>query len=252
MKRAICLLTRFVDNAWLDFLKGFVLYDIFVCVDDNSEDCQNKYGAEYSNITFIQIQNEVCREHGYTNCNSCVGFPEIISWDKAIYYFSERETSYDQVWMIEEDVFFMNENVLKTIELDFPNSDLLTSFHSINPTGEMESWNHWVNVIHRIDPPWAHSMVCASRISSKLFAEVKKYKTIHGHLFFIEAMFNTIAHQSNLLVDTPKQLSTVHWNTAWNRDEIDVNQVYHPFKRIEEHTYIRASHSAGLNLVPPS
>ena len=252
MKRAICLLTRIVDNVWLDFLQGFQLYDIFVCVDDNSEDCQTKYGLEYPNITFIQIQNVVCREQCYTNCNSCVGFPEIISWDKAIYYFSERETSYDQVWMIEEDVFFMKEQVLETIDIEFPDSDLLTSFHSINPTGEMEGWNHWVNIIYRIDPPWAHSMVCASRISRKLFAGVKKYKTIHGHLFFIEAMFNTIAHQTNLLVDTPHQLSTVHWNTQWNRDEIDANQVYHPFKRIEDHTYIRASQSAGLNLVPPS
>lgn len=252
MKQAICLLSRDVHIEWLEFLNKFTYYDIFICIDNNDEDYQKKYSDAFSHISFIQIKNETCREQGYTNCNSCVGFPEIISWDKAIYYFSEREQTYDNVWLIEEDVFFMNENVLKRIDSTFPESDLLTSFHNINPNGEMDSWNHWVNVIHRIDPPWAHSMVCACRVSCKLFSEIKKYKTIHGHLFFIEAMFNTIAHQSNLIVNTPQQLSCVHWNTSWNRDNINIDQVYHPFKNIDDHNYIRESHSNGLDLVPPS
>jgi len=256
MKNAVCLLTKTPNVIWFDFLKGFTNYDIYVIIDDNSIDYGRIFSFLYKNIKIIQIDNQICYDHGYKNCNSAVGFPEVISWDKAMYLFCEIICIHEHIWFIEDDVFLNNERVLTTIDNNYPSSDLLTAFHETNVTGDVRTgWNHWVNVIDRIEPPWSHSMVCACRISRPLFEKIKEYNKQKGHLFFIEAMFNTIANQNGLRIDNPPQLSTIHWNTKWDVKKIDIDKLYHPIKRIIEHTYIResvSSQSDGLCLVPPS
>lgn len=242
MNAALCLLTKNPNKIWLDFLETFSQYAIYVVIDDNSVDYVKQYDEIYNNIKFIQIDNDLCRKHGYTNCNSAVGFPDIIAWDKAMYLFCEFETRYDQVWFIEDDVFLHKEDVLVRIDRDCQHScaDLLTSFHELNLDGNIWSgWNHWVNVVDRIPPPWAHSMVCACRVSKILLKKIKDYKQSRGHLFFIEAMFNTIAHQSGLNIQNPGELTTIHWNTNWDIQAIDKRLLYHPIKCIEDHLYIR-------------
>lgn len=255
-KTAICLLAKSPSEIWLGFLESFREYDIFVVIDDNTENYSEKYAGLYTNIKFIQIDNAICFAAGYTNCNTAVGFPEVIAWDKAMYLFCERELEYENVWFIEDDAFLNDEKTLLKIDGNSANinADLLTAFHEINATGDVWSgWNHWVNVVHRIDPPWAHSMVCACRIGRRLLDEIVAYKKIHGHLFFIEAMFNTIAQQCGLSIQNPIELSTIHWNTNWGIDEIDCNKLYHPMKCIADHHYIReSSQSAGRCFVPPS
>jgi hypothetical protein len=240
MKNALCLLTKLPHKVWLDFLETFTYYDIYVVIDDNSVDYLRECHGIYHTIKIIQIDNEICREHGYTNCNSAVGFPDIIAWDKAMYFFCELETRYSKVWFLEDDVFFQDEMVLTGIDERHSTADLLTSFHELNVDGAIwNGWNHWVNVVERISPPWAHSMVCACRISNTLFKKIKEYKTERGHLFFIEAMMNTLAHQSGLQIQNPVELVTIHWNTHWDIDSINKELLYHPIKNIEDHAYIR-------------
>lgn len=244
----ICLLTRTLHPIWLDFLNRFSKYRIIIVVDDNSENYAEKY-ADYiktnTNIQIIQLPNELCREQGYTNCNSCVGFNEIISWDKALYYFNHIDTIHHggDIWFIEDDVFFMNEDTLINIDKQYLQSDLLTSFHETNHSGEMYSWNHWVNVVGRIELPWSHSMVCACRMSRRLLGAVDEYVKKRGQLYFIESMFNTLAQHNNMKIDNPIELSSVHWNTNWDKTDIDNTKVYHPFKNIEDHSVIRTSNS---------
>jgi hypothetical protein len=235
---AVCVLCKIPNEEWLRFLNDFNKYDVFMIIDDNST-TYTEYSEKYKNINIIQIDNQDCYNKCYTNCNAAVEFPEVIAWDKSMYYFNEVNTSYEYVWLVEDDVFIYDENVLMSIDEKHRRADLLTAFHEINETGEMYSWSHWVNVIHRIELPWAHSMVCAMRVSKQLLMEIVKYKHKHGHLFFIESMFNTIAHQNNLLIENPVELSNIHWNTSWNRDDIDIKKLYHPFKNIDDHVYIR-------------
>lgn len=236
---ALCLLCKIPNEEWFVFLNDFINYDVFVIIDDNSKKYNDYYSEIYKNITIIQIDNRVCYDKCYTNCNTAVEFPEVIAWDKSMYYFNEINTLYEYVWLLEDDVFLYDEKVLISIDEKHRQADLLTAFHEINETGEMYSWSHWVNVIHRIELPWAHSMVCAMRVSKQLLKEIVNYKIKHGHLFFIESMFNTISHQNNLLIENPVELSTIHWNTCWNRDDIDIKKLYHPMKNMNDHIYIR-------------
>ena len=242
MRKALCLLTKIPNEIWLKFLDNFKEYDIFIIIDDNEIDYNEKYKNVYKNMKLIQIDNRICYSYGYTNCNSAVGFPDVISWDKSLYLLNEIETKYEYVWLIEDDVFFRDENVLLKIDEMYNETDLLTSFHHITHSNDNlnDWWNHWVNIIDRIELPWAHSMVCACRLSRKLLTEVVKYKNKKGHLFFIEAMFNTIVLQNNLTIENPTSLSTIHWRTSWNLNDINYDNLYHPIKNIDDHDKLRS------------
>jgi hypothetical protein len=245
MRKAVCLLTKVPSKIWIDFLNKFTEYDIFIIIDDNTT-TYNELKVDLSpNVHIVQIDNNICYDNEYTNCNSAVGFPEIISWDKALYLICEIYTEYEHIWLIEDDVFLYNEEILLHIDnnLHYIGADLLTSTNDIMTHNDQnkwnEWWNHWVNIYDKIELPWSHSMVCACRISRKLLDKVVEYKNKKGRLFFIEAMFNTIALQNNLVVKNPVELSNIHWRTSWSKDEIDIKKLYHPIKNIEEHHSIR-------------
>jgi hypothetical protein len=239
MKKAICLLTKSPNEIWLEFLNRFSNYDIFLIIDDNSQ----TYNTTYENIRLIQIENENCYKNEYTNCISAVEFPEVTAWDKALYLMNEIEMQYEHVWFIEDDVFLFDESALLNIDAAYESSDLLSAFHHINRETDTNSWNnwwnHWVNIVHKLELPWAHSMVCACRLSRTMLDEVVKYKNKKGALCFIEAMFNTIALHKGLIVDNPPELSTIHWRANWDINEINPTNLYHPMKNISEHKIIR-------------
>jgi hypothetical protein len=243
MRNALCLLTKIPNITWLEFLNNFKDYDVFIIIDDNTNDYNKIYDNKYRNINIIQIENTHCYKNGYTNCNSAVGFPDVISWDKALYLIGEIKKEYEHIWLIEDDVFLYDENVLKNIDKKYEKLDLLSAFNHINHANVIDSWNqwwnHWVNIYDKIDLPWAHSMVCACRISRTLLNKIIEYKNKKGQLFFIEAMFNTISLHENLSIANPIELNTIHWKTDWELNKLDMNKLYHPIKEFEDHKKIR-------------
>uniref|UniRef100_A0A6C0D328 Glycosyltransferase n=1 Tax=viral metagenome TaxID=1070528 RepID=A0A6C0D328_9ZZZZ len=244
MRKALCLLTKSPNKVWIDFLNSFTEYDIFIVIDDNSVSYIEMFDLS-SNIKIIQIDNNVCYHKQYTNCNSAVGFSDVISWDKALYIMSEIYVEYDNIWFIEDDVFIHSENTLLNIDKQeqYNNADFLSATNDIIVHNDQDKWNewwnHWVNIYDKIDLPWSHSMVCACRVSRKLIDKIIEYKNKKKHLFFIEAMFNTISLQNGFIIKNPIELSNIHWRTPWNKDEIDTTKLYHPIKNIEDHEYIR-------------
>jgi hypothetical protein len=167
----------------------------------------------------------------------------ISGWDKALYCLSTLEKEFKYVWFLEDDVFIMSEKVITNIDEKYPESDLLTAFHEINENGDVHNgWNHWVNVIHRIGTPWAHSLVAASRLSRRLLKEVDLYLG-DRHLMFIEALFNTLALHRGFKVDNPIEMSTITYDTKWDKDYIDIAKIYHPMKIRLDHDYIRKRYS---------
>ena len=81
----ICLITFKPNKIWCDFLNLFNKYKIFIIVDDNNFDLVD-FKNNYINITFIKIEDEKCKQHGYIDTNFTLN--KLISgWDKALYYF---------------------------------------------------------------------------------------------------------------------------------------------------------------------
>ena len=58
-------------------------------------------------------------------------------------------------------------------------------------------------------------------------------------LFYHEIMFNTLAYQNNLKIDTPSELSSIHYRTNWNINNLNYDNLYHPIKDINIHHKLR-------------
>lgn len=158
------------------------------------------------------------------------------SREKALYYFYKNNVNYDYIWFIEEDVFIPTIKTIKNIDIKYPSSDLLVCDNKIINKKHID-W-HWNLVNKQLDGkislPYSKSMICAIRCSKKLlqhiFIHALKYKT----LFFCEVMFNTIALHKKLNIKVIKELKTIVWRRKWKKDEINVNNLYHPVKSIEK------------------
>jgi len=244
-KSAIVLLTRKPDNIWLNFLNNIINYDIYVIIDENKYDYYKLYSSLNSKIKFVQIDDDLCKFHGYHNfVYPTKDLPnKPLAWDKAMFYFCDINTSYEKIWLIEDDVFFLNEKVIENIDNKYPNSDLLVPSHILNHSGELDSWQFWFCAKETINLPWAHSMSCACRVSNTLLRKIKEYVDHNKKLFFHELMFNTLSEQNQLIIDTPCELGTVQYNTEWNLDNLNLNNIYHPIKDYVKQLNIKMSNS---------
>lgn len=233
-KYAICLITFQPKQEWIDFLSAFTYYDVYIVVDDDIY-ILNK---TYENITFIKIDNHECRKHGFVNMNFFIG-KEISGWDKAMYYFSSINTQYSRVWFLEDDVFIHNESTLINIDERYGSScDLI----SPNIMGDHTSpWPHWPLVHIELPLPYYFGMVCACRISNTLLQIIQEYANKNKSLFFLEALFPTLAKHYQLNICTPHELDTVVYKHDYLPVDINKENIYHPVKNINNHIIFRSN-----------
>ena len=232
----ICLICLNPNNIWIEFLSTFTKYDIVIIIDDNSIDYKIKYN-NYTNIKFIQIENEECNKNGFINMNFCIN-KKISGWDKAIFYFANINTTYNNVWFIEDDVFLYDENTLLNIDTKYNDSDLLTSIYKENSTGHKNDW-HWEKINIKLSPPYYYAMVCATRISKTLLSKIKDYATEYKTLFFLEALFPTLCKSNNLQYDIPDELHTIIYRKIYTIEDINKINLYHPVKDKTKHKLYR-------------
>jgi Glycosyl transferase family 2 len=243
-RKALCLLCRTPKTIWMDFLKTFKHYDVYMLIDDNNYNI-HQVQQSYPTIRFLQIDNELCRLLGYKDSNTAV-YPAYvtIAWDKAIYYFSETETSYPYIWFIEDDVFFHNAQTLHNLDQQYPTSDILMAPVTDRSWDAQQPWDwHWCNI--PFDDTLvkyenlARGMVCASRMSKRMMECCATYAqdNIQRKLMYIESLFPSLARQNNLQLDTPTELSTIQWNTNWAAPTHTITPgfCYHPVKDIQLH-----------------
>ncbi len=248
-KNALCILTRYFSYSWIEFLSEFSdTYDIYMVIDDNSE--KHGISGKSGKVNIIQIDDQECVSSNYYKSSCWTNLKDVISWDKALYFFNRVcSVKYDNVWFIEDDEFLRNESMLLKMDKTYPTSDLLCSFNEINETGETKrGWNHWVNVVHRIGTPWAHSLICICRLSRRLLDRVDDYVS-DRHLLFIEALFNTLCLHYGYKIDNPREISekSIHFNRKWEMDELEADKIYHPIKQAYLHSYIRCQMELQLN-----
>ncbi|RRC96667.1 hypothetical protein [Amphritea balenae] len=212
-------------------------------IDDNCENYSETYSCTYPNIRFIQINNEECEESGFINVNYLMK-KNVTGWEKALYYFSTHERKHPYVWFIEDDVFFNSEETIQNIDKKYPDSDILAA--DCKKRSECRSWPHWKVTEINLEPPYFMSMVCATRLSQSLLTHIKKYASDNKTLFFLEALFPTIAKSYNLKYSSPLELITVVWRRNWKEKLINTGFIYHPIKNIERHNILRKKKKPSL------
>jgi hypothetical protein len=271
---AIAVLTRTPQPELLEFYARFVRlgYDVFAVVDDNN------FKAEQAEIYSIQIDDTECRGKGYFNLNPIIKKESGCSaWDKALYYFCLIDTSHDNVWFIEDDVFVPLPETIYKMDQKYGKADIISKENSVNELGVLIDWFWWKCVPKkRLPPPWAKSMVCAVRLSRRLlkvlalFIQANKHKLRFTNIaikfanfltqrkedfprkfYFVEYIFHTLALNNQLSVVIAKELCGIQWRKQWDVSEMDVETLYHPVKDANLHGYFRKI-LAGNNYEPES
>jgi hypothetical protein len=239
MKYIICFLTVNPSRQFYEFAKKFQNenYDVYICIDDDSYKIP---GYDFK-IPIIQINNIICEYYGYKN--TVMYFKNrACSRDKALYYFALSKNIFKYLWLIEEDVFIPDVNIISDIDLKYPNIDLLTSSNSIiNSLDEMPHW-HWKKIKNDINLPfpWACSMICATRISPKLLECIDNYTDIYKTLFLDEALFNTICIYNDLTIEVIDELrDTITFRNSWTLNNINKKNLFHPVKNFNTHIVFR-------------
>jgi hypothetical protein len=248
MNIAICLLCVEPNDIHVNFMNRISGNYTKIMLCDSST---SKYSSN-NTITFLKIDDQISSNLGYKNSNCCI--PKNPSaWDKAFYYFCEVNTSFDYVWIIEDDVFIPSINTISYLDNTYGEADLLSKENCLYTKDS--TWTYSKEIIGKHQEPWYSSMVCATRLSNKLFQKIKEYVYNHHTLFFIETMINTIAMHNNLLVKNPIELSSImpkpepgkrfrtciNGKIVWvpNLTEFKINNLYHPFKDINLHDTYR-------------
>jgi hypothetical protein len=231
-----CLITFRPNKIWCDFLNLFIKYKMFIIVDDNNFDLHD-FKNNYKNITFIQIEEIKCMNHGFIDTNFMIN--KLVSgWDKALYYFSIEYTDYEFIWFMEDDVFFYNENTIIKIDNQYINDDLLSNKYSVNINGNRDTW-HWGRINIKYNPPYYNGMMCAVRFSKNMIKCIIDYASKNKTLFFLEALFPTIAIKNNLKYSNPVEFNNIHYRHDFEKKNINDTDLYHPVKNLNDHLYFR-------------
>jgi hypothetical protein len=243
--KAIALITREPTETWLVFLSTFRGYDVYIILDNLECDLRT-YSATYPTLQFIQIPNRECIDHGYIHSSymptSSLHFNEIIAWDRALYYFDiVNRNKYDHVWFFEDDVFFYGEETILAIDQKVVDADLVCRDKNPEPGPGEWGW-FWPAITIGFPPPYFHSPICAVRMSKTLLSCIAEYVQVNKKLFFIEALFPSIAHLHGLKYQVcGEEMETLYWRRDWKMEEFGKTQLYHPVKNQEEHARIRSS-----------
>lgn len=231
----ICLITLKPNIIWCDFLNNFNKYKIFIIVDDNNFDLSD-FKNNYNNITFIKVENEKCKLNGYIDTNFHGIYKLISGWDKALYYFGVEDKSYEYIWFMEDDVFFYNEDTIVNIDNQYINDDLLCN--TIKEKNEDEQWM-WSIIKIKYLPPYYKGMMCAVRFKNSMIKCINNYAKENNTLFFLEALFPTIAIKNNLKYNNSIEFNNIHYRHSFDKKDININNLYHPIKNLNDHIYFR-------------
>lgn len=233
---ALCLITFRPNKIWCDFLNLFTKYKIFIIIDDNDFDLSD-FKNNYQNINFIKIEDEKCKLNGYIDTNFCL--KKLISgWDKALYYFGVEDKNHDFIWFIEDDVYFFNEDTICEIDNQYINDDLLSRGYGENSNGHTESW-FWNKININYLPPYYCGMMCVVRFSKNMIECINNYAIENKTLFFLEALFPTIAIKNNLKCTNPNEFHNIHWRHIFEKENINIKNFYHPVKDLNDHISFR-------------
>jgi hypothetical protein len=232
----LCIIANIPEKRWCVFLNSFKNYKVYIIVNDNEYDL-TEYIRIYKNIQFIKIDESKCISNGYTNCEFSDKL--INGWDKALYYFGVENKNYEFIWFMEDDVFFYKEETLGKIDINYKTDDLLSnSYYSKTDNRRKNLWN-WDNINIAYNEPYYSGTMNSVRVSKKMMNSINNYAIKNKKIFYIEALFPTIAKKNNLIYSNPTELFNIQNSPNYERKDVNKTNIYHPEKDLNIHLYYR-------------
>ena len=231
-KVVIALLCVCPTDRVIEFAKNYaVTHPTYIICDDPS--CET---PSLPNITFVKITDDECKRTGYNNANPAI-IKRPSAWDKVILYFCENNTQPEYVWFVEEDVFVPRADIFKELDQRYPTTDLVTKQH-VKDTDD-PSFEFWYDGDGKMERPFYRSLVCATRVSRRLFDKVKELHDTKHTLCFIEIIFSTLAVKHNFSIEQAPELQSIIFRHTWTEDTVNKNGLFHPVKDTTLHDTYR-------------
>ena len=252
----ICFLTLRPSKLFYNFCKKLIKdnYDVYICIDDNSYNI-----PDYDNIIkIIKIDNQECINAGFKS--TVLYFQDkACARDKALYYFCKNDINYNFIWFIEEDVFLPTSKIIYNLDNKYPNGDLLCrehrkitikdykqpikfvftnklitkyNLHDQKVPFQKVPFGDLVSKINLGQTEYTVGMISAIRVTKKLMNIINNFAQENKTLFIDEVLFTTLSYKYNLLIITPIEFNTILFNKQWNKNDININNLYHPIKDI--------------------
>lgn len=263
----IAVLTITPSDELLEFYSGFVRlgYRVIIIIDDNNFKLNDAHlKVKNTGLSLIQIEERECRSPGTFNfLASARKRGGCAAWDKALYYFCCRDLSSDNVWLIEDDVFIPSHKIIVTIDRKYGHADIISADNIVNRHGALDDGWPWWRLVPKtiVPPPWAHSMVCAVRLSRNMLAALNcfirtnnnrlrfintiismikvtgllRHKSLWRKRLYIEYIFHTLTLHNQLTVIKAQELSGVVYRNEWNVSTMNSGTIYHPLKDSDLH-----------------
>jgi hypothetical protein len=249
-KVAIALIVLEPKEIYLDFLATFTSYDIYIIIDSNKDQTAITSIAKYKGLNFIQMSDQHCTNNGFQNVNY-IGVKKLISgWDKALLFFSVIiPLKYKHIWFIEDDVFFLKEQILLDLDGLYVNIDLIANCDFKSQTTnniDVFPW-HWHKIDIEMRKPHYSGMMCITRLSNRLLKAIKLYAATYKTLFFLEALFPTIASHFAFSRAQPEELLTITFRDPFFEDNLDEDlarletHIFHPIKDLNKQLELRTN-----------
>ena len=226
-KNAICFIIRKYNKLLFEFAETCTNdYDVYIVVDDNSTIIPSK-----NNVNIIQINNQECLDNYFIRSTYRFN-QDVTGWDKAFYYFSNN-INYDHVWFIEDDVFFLNSNVLKNIDIKYKNIDMLCEgdkkITKDFPPNDFKLPEEFKKVL-KISI--YQSMICAVRISRNVLYLLRLITEKYKRLYFHEILLLSLVKHYKLTYLPIEELKTIKYRNEWGYNLIKSNpsNLFHPIK----------------------
>jgi len=172
----------------------------------------------------------------------------ITGWSKAIYYFSTINKNYSNIWFIEDDIFFNNEQSLINIDSKYIDAYLLSNKTNNNYVSGPKDFWQWEHLDIRFKPPYYRALVSIVRMTSLLLSKIKAYANEHNRVFYIEALFPTLCSKYNLKHDTPTEFRNIVFRKDYLDKDFNKSCLYHPVKDTDKHVYYRSILSGKTQL----
>jgi len=231
-KIVIALLCVCPTDRVIEFAKNYaVTHPTYIICDDPS--CET---PSLPNITFVKITDDECKRTGYNNANPAI-IKRPSAWDKVILYFCENNTQPEYVWFVEEDVFVPRADIFKELDQRYPTTDLVTKQH-VKDTDD-PSFEFWYDGDGKMERPFYRSLVCATRVSRRLFDKVKELHDTKHTLCFIEIIFSTLAVKHNFSIEQAPELQSIIFRHTWTEETVTPNGLFHPVKDTALHDTYR-------------
>jgi hypothetical protein len=72
-----------------------------------------------------------------------------------------------------------------------------------------------------------------------MMKSINNYAKNQNELFFLEALFPTVAIKNELKCNTPNEMKNISYRNYFDDEDISEENLYHPVKDLDKHIYFR-------------